>query len=220
MPSWRRTPTSRGSDRNIARQESDSTWTVAFGRIDPGSGAYLVAYEAHQVAARPDSFTVQAFPTPRSDTAFYGRAGRAIDRARASFPAVLGQLQRPYNMAILPTADGSWRVYAFPAPVQHAVWPLGADVRFRITADGGTVLATRKLHNAIIDFGPVQAGQEPAAGSHRAVFDDIPEDTDVMHVLRRTPHVPQLIATDSFAFVVNADGSIRFYGRREDITGR
>jgi hypothetical protein len=57
-------PDTAGLGSYLARRESDSTWTVVFGRIDPASGAYLIGYEARQAGAHPDSFVVRAFPTP------------------------------------------------------------------------------------------------------------------------------------------------------------
>ena len=48
------------------------------------------------------------------------------------------------------------------------------------------------------------------AGFHTAVMDQIPEDSDVFHVLARKPSVPQLIATSLFVYQIEPDGKIRY----------
>jgi hypothetical protein len=45
----------------IARRV-DSTWAVAFGRLSAAQDSFLVAYEARQVVAKPDSFVVARHP--------------------------------------------------------------------------------------------------------------------------------------------------------------
>ena len=52
-----------------------------------------------------------------------------------------------------------------------------------------------------------------------AVLDDVPEDTDVFHVLSRKPSVPQLIATRKYVYQVAVDGSINYLGEAEKILG-
>ncbi len=50
------------------------------------------------------------------------------------------------------------------------------------------------------------------AGFHTAVVAEIPEDTDVYHVLSRTPKVPEYVATDHFIYRIDTDGKIIFFG--------
>ena len=57
-------------------------------------------------------------------------------------------------------------------------------------------------------------------GLHTAVVDNVPEDTDVFHVMVRKPSVPQLIATDAFVYQVNPNGRIYFLGTREEFQKR
>ena len=54
---------------------------------------------------------------------------------------------------------------------------------------------------------------------HTTVLDDIPEDTDVFHVLARQPAIPEYIVTESFIYKVESNGQIRFGGRRKDVLG-
>jgi hypothetical protein len=55
------------------------------------------------------------------------------------------------------------------------------------------------------------------AGVHTHILDDTPEDTDVFHVLVRRPSVPEMIVTEKFFFVVEADGAIKYLGRTEEV---
>jgi hypothetical protein len=41
--------------------------------------------------------------------------------------------------------------------------------------------------------------------------------TGVFHVLTRKPAVPELIRTEHFVFVVDADGGIRFLGTADEV---
>lgn len=144
-------------------------------------------------------------------------AARAIDIARADF----GTPTRNYNSAVLPAGNGEWFVYLIPAQTRAGVYPLGGDVRYRISADGTRILVKRRLHNVILEYSapPPSAKGLPFARFHSAVLDDIPEDTDVFHVLVRDPKVPEYVLTDKFVYRINIDGSMGSPGRREDIVG-
>lgn len=49
---------------------------------------------------------------------------------------------------------------------------------------------------------------------HTAVLDDIPEDTDVFHVLTRRPSVPEYVMTDAFLYAISTKCDIRILDRR------
>ena len=204
--------------RYVARR-TDRGWVVVFGRLSAKRDTFLIATEAAPGArgGPHEGYVAVKHAVPKADTGYYRRAVLAIDTAIAEFGAV----QRPYNVAVLPAPGGHWWVYLTPAPTVSGVWPLGGDLRDLVSADARRIVARRRLHNAVIEFG---AGREPGkvlqAGSHAAVLDDIPEDTDVFHVLTRTPRVPEYIVTDAFMYRIDADGAITLLGRREDILGR
>ena len=123
-----------------------------------------------------------------------------------------------YNAAVLERNDGSLYVYLMPAQVQDGVFPLGADARYHFTADGRTLVAKLQLHNALLEFSARgDSNHTLQAGTHTAILDDIPEDTDVFHVLVRQPRVPDYIVTDAFLYIIYPDGRIRLVGRREDV---
>jgi hypothetical protein len=197
----------------VARQVGEDQWAVAFGRLSAGRDTFFTAYEAVQRANDARVFDVRAFTPARADTGYYARASRAMALARETF----GPQTRAYNSAVIDRPNGLLWVYLFPAQTQNGVYPLGADTRYLFSADGRTILATRRLHNALIEFAPRKRGDDAVvAGTQTAVLDDIPEDTDVFHVLVRQPRVPQIIVTDEFMWRVTVDGDIEYLGRRPD----
>jgi hypothetical protein len=52
------------------------------------------------------------------------------------------------------------------------------------------------------------------AGTHTAILDNIPEDTDVFHVLTRRPSVPEYVMTDAFLYSISPKGNIRIVSSR------
>ena len=205
-----------GTVTGYVARHIDERWVVAFGRMNVARDTFFTAYEVLQAKENPDRFDVAAIAAPRADTGYYVRAARALDSAKKDF----GRHDRPYNASVLEQPDGSLYVYLMPAQVQDGVFPLGADVRYHFTADGRTMVAKRQLHNALIEFSPrTESYQKFEAGMHAAVLDDIPEDTDVFHVLVRQPSVPEYIPTRAFVYAIYTDGRIRLFGRTEDVLG-
>jgi hypothetical protein len=199
--------------RYIARPTPQG-WVVAFGRQTAARDTFLVVYEAvrTQMSGQFEGFTVVSHATPVADTGYYVRAARAMDTAAVAF----GPVRRSYNAAALPAPNGNWWVYLVPAPTITGVWPLGADERFLVSADGRTILERRRLHNSVIEFSANQLQKPPgatmASGVHTAVLAEIPEDTDVFHVLSRSPKVPEYVATDHYIYRIDVDGKIVFLG--------
>ena len=198
----------------IARQ-TPKGWMVAFGKLTASRDTFLIAYEAIRTAdsGEFEGFKGVAHSRPIVDTDYYVRASRALDTAVAEFGAV-PHPRRPYNAAVMPTPGGDWWVYLFPAPTVAGVWPLGADARLLISADGRKVLERRRMHNDVIEFTGRSLRKPPgatlASGVHTAVVAEIPEDTDVYHVLTRTPRVPEYVMTDHFIYRIDTDGKINF----------
>jgi hypothetical protein len=87
-----------------------------------------------------------------------------------------------------------------------------------MSADGTRIQAKRPLHKSVIENEPPKdKDQRQVAGIHTHVLDEVPEDTDVFHVLTRKPSVPELIRTDHFVFVVEPDGAIKYLGKVEEV---
>ncbi|HVT39481.1 MAG TPA: hypothetical protein VHE78_10575 [Gemmatimonadaceae bacterium] len=198
----------------VARRRGDR-WEVAFGRLSTERDTFYIAFEARQRPSDDSNFDVAAITPPRADTGYYVRAARAIAMATADF----GKQPCPYNPAVLERDDGTLLVYLMPAQLQLGVYPLGADVRYLFQSDGRTILAKRRLHNMLLQYGETPGSGKLEASTHSAVLDDIPEDTDVFHVLVRQPQVPEYIVTDAFLYRLDLTGEIHFLGRRSEILG-
>ena len=200
----------------IARQRGNR-WDVAFGYPSAAGDTFFVTYEARQRQNDPDNLDVTAFATPRADTGFYARAQRAMDAAKSDF----GPQPRPYNAAVLERPrDRTLWVYLVPAQVRAGVFPLGGDARYIFDPDGRTILGKRRLHQAIIEYAaPARTAQGDSlkATTHTAILDNIPEDTDVFHVLVRHPSVPEFVVTDTWVYFITVDGGIGVLGPTRDL---
>lgn len=196
----------------MARRNADGRWEVVFGRPSAKADTFYIASRATQSATEDSTFLVTPLSQPLPDVDYYARAFRALEAGSRAFGGVAS---RPYNSMVVP-ADGSndWFVYFVPAPTVLGVWPLGADARLRVSSDGRRILERRRLHNDVMEFtGVSKDGRQLAAGTHAAVVADQPEDTDVFHVLTRTPRVPEYIVTKSYYFSIATDGRISAYER-------
>ena len=161
---------------------------------------------------------MQEFDPPKEDTGFFRSAAKAIDTALKDFTEHFQGEQRPDNVAVLPAEKGQLWVYFIPAPTKPGVWPLGGDVRYLMSADGTKIKGKRQLHRSVIENEPPKdQDRRQVAGIHTHVLDDIPEDTDVFHVLTRKPSVPEMVLTKQFVFQVDPDGGIKYVGKSEDV---
>lgn len=200
-----------GSVARYVAKKTDGGWAVAFGRFSESRDKFLVAYEANQ-GATPREFTAKKHDPLKEDAGFYFSAAKAIDTALADFRGE----NRPYNVAVLPAKSNQVYVYVVPAQTKQNVYPLGGDVRYLISPGDSKIVEKRQLHKAIIEFESVGSA---AAGFHVAVLDEVPEDTDVFHVLSRKPSVPHLIATRKYVYQIEVDGTIKYLGEAEKILG-
>ena len=201
--------------RGYIAQRRDGAWTVSFGRMSDDGNAYLVAYEARENSTQPNGFAVTRHGPARRETGDLAGAARALDVARADF----GTPNRSYNSAAIPAGNGEWFVYLVPAQTRAGVFPLGGDVRYRTSADGRSIKSKRRLHNTILEFATPKAPGSSVltAKMHTAVLDNVPEDTDVFHVLAREPEVPEYVATDTFIYRIDVSGKIVTFGLTKDV---
>jgi len=193
-------PKADSSGRYIAHK-TEAGWIVDFGRLNGPGDKFLVDYEAVQAGGQ---YTVKSFDPAREDVGWNLAAAKGIETATQDF----GRTDRPYNIAALPRTSGGMYVYLYPAQVKEGVYPLGADVRYRVSPDGTKITEKRQLHKTIIESAPAGADVKVASGYHTHVLSDVPEDTDVLLVLTRQPRVPELVMTPAFMYTIGVDGKI------------
>jgi hypothetical protein len=100
-------------------------------------------------------------------------------------------------------------VYLYPAQTDPKIFPIGGDERYKISADGATILEDHRMHKSILDIPTdAHAGGHVTAGTHNDIYSDVPEDTDVFHVLARTPLVPDYVSAQGHLYLIDTDGTI------------
>jgi len=187
--------------RYIAKKENGK-WRVVFGKLNEEGTRFAITYEADEQATVRE-FTAQQEPEELADQGFFLYAARAIEVAMKDF----GGASRPYNIAVLPAPSEQIYVYLYPAQTKARVYPLGGDVRYLVSADG-MILEKRQMHKTILETAP-PLGKKVAAGYHTHVLSDLPEDTDVFHVLTQDPPVPEFVGAGRYMYQVKTDGTIR-----------
>ena len=176
-------------------------WKVVVPKWDDTKKKLVVAYQATEDPKTGKFTAVKNDPPvePKEDL-------MGMEQALATATLDLGNPGRPYNSAILPAGDGNFYVYLYPGQTKENIWPLGGDVRYTISGDGKKIVEKRQLHKGILD---TEYTKDAVAGVHAHVLSDMPEDTDVLYVLNRHPHIPEYIAvTAEKVWLVRADGSI------------
>lgn len=196
--------------RYIAVREK-ARWKVYFGRLDTQKNIFEAAYVAVQKGSNPEAFLATEQKNLYFANGYVVFAARAIELALKSFKAE----NRPYNVAALPATDDKIWIYIYPARTRADVWPLGGDVRYLISGNGNKILETRRMHQSILELSPPPEGSTPAAGYHTTVLGNVPEDTDVFHVLSRVPSRPEYVITPKWVYLIQTDGSIKYQGTKE-----
>jgi hypothetical protein len=196
-------PKAEPSGRYIAHK-SPAGWVVDFGRLNSTGDKFEIAFEALQTGS-PVRIEVKEFDPAREDTGWNLAAARGIEAAMRDF----GKTDRPYNVAVLPVRDGGMYVYLYPAQVKAGIYPLGADIRYRFSSDGTKIVEKRALHRTVIEYAaPAGTAEKAAGGYHTHVLTNLPEDTDVLLVLTRQPHVPEYVAAGAYVYNIGIDGKI------------
>ncbi|HEX3368633.1 MAG TPA: hypothetical protein VHS56_03575 [Candidatus Cybelea sp.] len=204
---------SGGLQAYIARKTA-SGWEVDFGALDAAGTSFLIRAQAHSTDGR--HFTAQAFAPPHGESGFLVGAARAVATAKEAFVPIEGYA---YNVAVLPNGDGTLYVYLYPAQAKLNVYPVGGDTRYTISADGTTILETHRMHKNVLfartasPIGP--NGGRLVANVFKEVLSDVPQDTDVFHVLAREPHLPSVVVARGQRYFIDVDGAISYKGPAE-----
>ena len=126
---------------------------------------------------------------------------------------------RAYTAAAIPNESGEWFVYLTPSADAANVWPLGDDVRYRISGDGLRVLETRRMHAGMVDASRSTStdGTRLLTSKGGKSLHELPEDSDVFHVLMGRPVVPEIVVTPHHQFVIGLDGRPQLDALRETV---
>ena len=185
---------------------ADSGWVVAFGRLNADRDTFYVsniAVPAPVNGQRVDSaYEFHAFDGA-PDVDYLVRASRAMDLATMK----MGMTKRAYSAAAIPDENGDWYVYLTPSADITSVWPLGDDVRYRVSADGMRLLETRRMHAGMVEVS--KDGTRLIANKSAKPLRDVPEDSDVFHVLVNRSSTSEIVTTKRNQFVIEPDGAIR-----------
>ncbi len=195
-------------------EKGDKGWMVYFGKLNDDETKFLIVYEA---ASGPDpkntkDITVKKNEPPKEETGDLLLKALALRTCHAVF--LPGKFT--YNSCVLAAPNGEHYVYFYPGSTTAGLYLLGGDVRYRVAHDGQHIVETRTMHRSVLPYPrpvPESMGDYKALiGLHSALVDNIPEDTDVFHVLSRKPKVPEMIITKKFVYQIGVDGDIEYMG--------
>jgi DUF1365 family protein len=89
-----------------------------------------------------------------------------------------------------------------------------------VSADARRVSEARPLHLGTIEFDRSnKPDAQYVASSYNTAVSDIPEETDVAHILTRRPRVLGYVFTPQYLFMINEDGSLRMVMPRMRLIG-
>ena len=195
----------KGSFRRYIARKKAGRWEVAFGSISDDKSAFLIAYTAQQ-GSSPEKFIAKKQKKPIGDKGFFLHAAKAIALTLDQFVESESPNRR-YNVAVLPAPKEELWIYYTPAATEARFWPIGGDVRYLVDKEGNKILKRRKLHSGILD---VPEKSDSVARIRTAVLDNVPEDTDVFHVLWAKPLLPSFIMTKDYLYKIDIDGTITY----------
>jgi hypothetical protein len=201
-----------GDFEGFIGRRTDAGWTVMFGRFNQAKTLYLITYEAQQ-GSTPTEFKATRHEPPQENSDFYLRAAKAEDLVGPEFIRDI-KPERRYNLAILPTSGGEWYVYALPAQTDFSVLPYGGDIRYKISADGTSIIEKRQMHQAVNED---HLSEKPQFAFHTHVLSDTPEDSDVFYALTRKASQGEWIATGKFIYEINPDSALHYLGETDKI---
>jgi hypothetical protein len=194
-----------GLTGSVARPLEDG-WHVYYGRLTAARDTFWVAYEAIEAGA-PDTFRLVQHAPVLPFVGWELRAARALQTGLSDF----GTPDRMYNAYVLPAPQDRFWVYFLPGQTRSGIWPHGGDQRYLVSAQGDSIIQARRMHRAVIEFTPPPANA--VAGSHAALVDDVPEDSDVFLVLWRQPPRAEVVVTQHYVYEIALDGVISYKRR-------
>ncbi|MBI5172327.1 MAG: hypothetical protein SFV17_19845 [Candidatus Obscuribacter sp.] len=191
---------------------------TAFGRLGGEQHCYFIDFLVEgkwQNTPNKTASTGKAvfLSPPKEDQSTFLAMARALSLVKEDKEALLPYKNHHY--AVLPgkSAD-SFYVYFYPRPKDKDSYFLGHDLRVQVEAN--KVKERRVMHRTILSFPNKTKKNEgrlqPVMGVHSAVVDELPEDTDVMHVLLRKPATNEMVITKTYLYEIEKSGRIKYRG--------
>jgi len=89
-------------------------------------------------------------------------------------------------------------------------------VRYRVSEDGRRILETHRMHAGMMESNRGDARLVAKGGK---ALRDLPEDSDVFHVLVNRPTAAKVVVTPHHQYRIDVDGSIRLLQGKETVVG-
>lgn len=189
--------------------EKDKTET-AFGRLS-GKDTYLIDFLAVKTGQEKACKIERQCP-PLADQTKWLNMALALDLARFEMKENGRNIDK-LNYAVLPETDDktgkTFFVYFYPSQKEN----LGGDIRLKVNIAENSVLEEHQGHKSLIKekrLATKYGGRKMAY--HQAILDEMPEDTDVLHVLSREPGRAEIITTANYVYRIEVSGDIKYLG--------
>jgi hypothetical protein len=187
--------------------KSDNGWTVVFGHLYVRRDRFLIGYEASEGATLQEFTVINSIPLRKTQLSTL-RLPRPSTLRGTTFKVKSGHTTLPFSLPI-----ESALCLRDPSPDED--WDLPTWRRCPLSHNGGRQGYCGEMSTPQRDSrGSAEFHTEgcsiPAGGIHTHILSDVPEDTDVFHVLTRQPPRPEFIGTPNKKFYeISVDGTIR-----------
>lgn len=183
---------------------------TAFGRLS-GDETYLIDFLAVKTS-QEKSCKIERQSPPLADQNKWLDKALALDIARAELKEN-GRNVDKLNYAVLPDLNDkkgkTFFVYFYPSQKEN----LGGDIRLKVSLEEKAVLEEHQGHKSLIKekrLATKYGGRRMAY--HQAILDEMPEDTDVLHVLSREPRRAEIVTTANYVYRIEISGEIKYLG--------
>lgn len=202
--------TATGQPSCLVYQSKDKVET-GFGRLSEDKTNYLVDILASKSKGEKSNKIERLWP-PLSDQEKWKDLALALDIARAEMKENSRETEK-LNYAVLADSKNkdkkTFFVYFYPSQREN----LGGDLRLTVNLDEKIVVEEHQGHKALIKekrLATKYGGRKMAY--HQAILDEMPEDTDVLHVLSREPRRAEIVTTANFVYRIDINGDIKYLG--------
>ncbi len=207
-----------GQPACLVYQSKDKVET-GFGRLSEDKTTYLVDILASKSKGEKSNKIERLWP-PLADQEKWKDLALALDIAREEMKENCRETEK-LNYAVLADSRNkdkkTFFVYFYPSQKEN----LGGDLRLTVNIDEKSVLEEHQGHKALIKekrLATKYGGRKMAY--HQAILDEMPEDTDVLHVLSREPRRAEIVTTANFVYRIDINGDIKYLGSISELKAK